>query len=305
MTEAILEVRPFPQPQMAAECMILPLQTLFSRSAAYPMDMPQRLHSYMVTLFTRGAGQHLVDFQVYDYREKMLLFVAQHQVHQWQINLKNEGLVLAFSNEFLYQSAADRNLLARYRIFDYSLQSPMLLLNDTDYQHFLLLFQELRQEFDQPGADSFKAEIMRNLVRTLLLRAERLKQSETLPTALSHYQDFARFKDRLENDYPRTRNVIDYARALGYSPKKLNQLSQTVLNKPAKVFIDERVILEIKRLLVHTDLSIKEIAEQTGFDEPTNLIKFFKRHTRQTPTTFREGLSKFHLTTAQYNPAQP
>ncbi len=277
---------------MKAECRILPLQALFSRRGAYPLDMPQRLHSYMVTLFVSGKGQHFVDFKTYPYQEKTLLFVAQNQVHQWQINLENDGWVLAFSKAFLYKRTEDREVLDGYRIFDYSLQSPMIGLNEDDYLRFSSLFKEMKQEFDQTADDTFKQEIMRNLLRTILLRAERLKRAEAPPTVLAHYRDFVHFKDRVENEFARTRNVKDYAQALGYSPKKLNQLSKTILNKNAKTFIDERVLLEIKRLLVHTDLSIKEIAEHTGFDEPTNLVKFFKRYTQQTPARFRDYLGQ-------------
>jgi AraC family transcriptional regulator, transcriptional activator of pobA len=57
--------------------------------------------------------------------------------------------------------------------------------------------------------------------------------------------------------------------------------------------IDERVILEHKRLLVHTDLSIKELAAKTGFDEPTNLVKFFRHHTGHTPAAFRDAQRRF------------
>jgi len=292
VTETILEVHPFPQPNMPVECMLLPLQSIFSRRGTdYSFDIPQRLHSYMVVLFTKGHGQHFVDFQTYPYQEKTLLFIAQNQVHQWQIDLENDGLVIAFSKEFLYKSAQDRELLESYRIFDYSLQSPMLTLSDQDYERFCLLFQEIKEEFGQSVPDAFRQEILRNLLRTILLRAERLKCAEVLPTVLTHYSDFVRFKERVEHDYSRTRNVKDYAYALGYSPKKLNQLTKVVLNKGAKSFIDERVLLEIKRLLSHTSLSIKEIAETTGFDEPTNLVKFFKRYTRQTPTMFRDYFS--------------
>jgi AraC family transcriptional regulator, transcriptional activator of pobA len=53
--------------------------------------------------------------------------------------------------------------------------------------------------------------------------------------------------------------------------------------------IDDRVILEQKRLLVHTELSIKELAARTGFAEPTNLVKFFRHHTGQTPRAFRHA----------------
>lgn len=289
MTEEILDVRPFPQPQQPIECMILPLQTLFAHQR-YPMDTPQRLHSFLMVLFTKGQGHHFVDFASFAYQEKTLLFVAENQVHQWEIHPENEAFVLAFSKEFLYKHAQDRDVLTSYRIFDFALQSPMLVLGDSDYGRFLTLFQELKFEFDQPEQDAFKQDIYRNLLRTILLLAERLKRSEVRSAPVAQYQDFTRFREQVEADFIHTRNVQDYATTLGYSPKKLNQITQTTLNKNAKLFIDERVVLEIKRLLIHTNLSIKEIADRTGFDEPTNLVKFFKRYTQQTPLAFREQI---------------
>ncbi len=290
MSEQILDVRPFLQPRPAMDFMLAPLQMLFQHQR-YPMDTPQRLHSYLIVLFTKGQGRHRVDFTVYPYQEKTLLFVAENQVHQWEINTDNEAFVLAFSREFLYKSSQDRELLESYRIFDVSLHSPTLCLDDADYQRCLILFQELKHEFDQPEADVFKYDIYRNLLRTILLLAERRKRSEASPAVLAQYEEFARFRSQVDGDFSRTRNVVDYAKTLGYSPKKLNQVTQSIVGKNAKLFVDERVVLEIKRLLIHTDLSIKEIADRTGFDEPTNLVKFFKRYTRLTPVTFRTQLA--------------
>jgi len=269
--------------------MILPLQTLFDHQR-YPMDTPQRLHSYLIVLFKKGSGHHYVDFRSHPYQEKTLLFVAENQVHQWEINRENDALVLAFSKEFLYKNSQDRDILESYRIFDYTLQSPTLTLDDAAYNRFLTLFQELKYEFDQKKDDPFQSDIYRNLLRTILLLAERYKRSEVTSDALTQYREFARFREQVEVDFPQTRNVQDYALTLGYSPKKLNQVTQAVLSKNAKLFIDERVVLEIKRLLIHSNLSIKEIADQTGFDEPTNLIKFFKRYAEKTPTAFRHQL---------------
>lgn len=290
MSHEILEVRPFPQPQQAIECMLLPLQTLFNHQR-YPMDRPQRLRSYLIVLFTKGKGWHSVDFTSYPYQEKTLLFVAENQVHQWEINTENDAFVLAFSKEFLYKRRQDRDVLESYRIFDYSLQTPTLALENEDYQRFLTLFQELKHESDRTEVDAFKHDIYRNLLRIILLLAERRKRSEAQPTLLAQYEEFARFREQVEVDFSRTRNVQYYATTLGYSPKKLNQVTRAILSKNAKLFVDERVILEIKRLLIHTNLSVKEIADRTGFDEPTNLVKFFKRYTRQTPMTFRKQLA--------------
>jgi AraC-like DNA-binding protein len=46
-------------------------------------------------------------------------------------------------------------------------------------------------------------------------------------------------------------------------------------------------VLELKRVLAHTDVSVKELAERAAFDEPTNLVKFFRHHTGMTPLEFR------------------
>ena len=63
--------------------------------------------------------------------------------------------------------------------------------------------------------------------------------------------------------------------------------------KSTKQVIDERVILEHKRLLAHTELSVKELAARTGFPEPTNLVKFFRHHTGMTPLAFRAAHRTF------------
>jgi AraC-like DNA-binding protein len=70
----------------------------------------------------------------------------------------------------------------------------------------------------------------------------------------------------------------------------LNTVSKTVVHQTAKAFIDSFVILEAKRLLVATTLSVKEISYECGFDEPTNFLKYFKKHTNLTPTQFRKTL---------------
>ena len=60
----------------------------------------------------------------------------------------------------------------------------------------------------------------------------------------------------------------------------------------AKELIDERVVLEAKRMLVHTSNSIKEIGFDLGFDEPTNFIKYFRKHEEKTPIEFRKSFHK-------------
>ena len=64
------------------------------------------------------------------------------------------------------------------------------------------------------------------------------------------------------------------------------EITRAVTGQTAKHFIDERVILEIKRLLAQGRLSVKEIAYAAGFDEPTNMAKFFRKYTGRSPGAF-------------------
>lgn len=75
---------------------------------------------------------------------------------------------------------------------------------------------------------------------------------------------------------------------MNVSEKRLNQATTKTMGKSPKTIIDERVLLEAKRLLIHTTLSVKEIGYNLGFEEPTNFIKYFRKHTQKTPIVFRE-----------------
>jgi hypothetical protein len=71
--------------------------------------------------------------------------------------------------------------------------------------------------------------------------------------------------------------------------KRLGQATSKVLGKTPKELINDRTLLEAKRLLVHGNQSIKEIGFYLGFEEPTNFIKYFRKHTDKTPVEFRES----------------
>ncbi len=81
--------------------------------------------------------------------------------------------------------------------------------------------------------------------------------------------------------------LLKSARELGYTPRTLSRATHAATARSAKQFIDDRVILEAKRLLAHSDSPAATIARHLGFDDDTNFTKFFRRHTDTTPGAFR------------------
>ncbi|SLM29662.1 Transcriptional regulator, AraC family (fragment) [Desulfamplus magnetovallimortis] len=72
----------------------------------------------------------------------------------------------------------------------------------------------------------------------------------------------------------------------------MNKIAKAITGNTVKSFIDNFVILEIKRQLAVSDISIKELTYLMGFEEPTNFVKYFKKHTSQSPAQFKKILKK-------------
>ena len=86
-----------------------------------------------------------------------------------------------------------------------------------------------------------------------------------------------------------------YSERLNVSEKKLSQLSKTYLGGTTLSVIHDKLITEIKRLLLHGALSHKEIAYDLGFDSPSSFNAFVKRRTGQTPGEIQSQLSSLGI----------
>ncbi|MCX5113465.1 helix-turn-helix transcriptional regulator [Streptomyces sp. NBC_00378] len=91
----------------------------------------------------------------------------------------------------------------------------------------------------------------------------------------------------MERDYTRVRDVGHYARALGYAPRTLARAALDAAGVGAKKFIDRRVVLEAKRLLVHGDEPVAQVAARVCFLDASNFVKYFTQRTDTTPAAFR------------------
>ena len=85
------------------------------------------------------------------------------------------------------------------------------------------------------------------------------------------------------------RTVEDYAARLGYSARTLNRLSRANTGLSAKQLIDERIVLEAKRALAHGGSSVAAVADEMGFDDPSNFSKYFRQRVGMAPAAFRNA----------------
>jgi AraC-like DNA-binding protein len=110
--------------------------------------------------------------------------------------------------------------------------------------------RDLRQEYSRVVTGE-PDDLLRLLLDVLLVRIARLQPD----SASQRDPHFERFQQELERSFATTRNAADYAARIGYLTRSLNRICAEATGKTAKALIDARVVLEAKRLLVHTDLS--------------------------------------------------
>lgn len=96
------------------------------------------------------------------------------------------------------------------------------------------------------------------------------------------------FNQELEKRISYKTKISNICDALNTNRKKVSYAVKSTTNRTPKQVLDERILLELKRLLVYTNLTIKEIADKLEFDETSNLTNYFKRNTGITPSLFRE-----------------
>lgn len=266
---------------------IFRLAELFGRALDHALDAPQRPEFHTVYIGLRGSGSMVVDFSAVPLGSDTLTVVARGRVQSFVPGRELDAWMLLFVPELIGLDARSVDPLHGAIVLDPSWPTPSLQLERGDRKELVALAEQLAAEQARP-LDAIQPALMSSLVRAILLRAERIaRASTTRPTPTP---ELARFFTTLERDCTSTRSVAHFAKMAGLSPRRLAELLVQHTGKSTKQVIDDRVILEQKRLLAHTDISVKELADRTGFAEPTNLVKFFRHHTGITPLEFRRNL---------------
>lgn len=243
---------------------------------------------YHIIWFQEGSPTHLIDFNPIKIKPNTLIFLNKDTVHRFDDKSKFGGKAILFTDSFFCRTETDTKFLRNSILFN-DLFSVSQIQVQKQSKIFADLLQQMTDEL-QNIKDNSQADILQNLLHNFLLQAERKRRKQNF-TEIKKGADLdyvMLFKDLLETDYKSQKQVNYYAREIIITEKRLNQATTKVLGKTPKEIIDDRIMLEAKIILAHTTESVKEIGYDLGFEEPTNFIKYFKKHSKFTPTEFRE-----------------
>lgn len=252
---------------------------------------PHRTEFYHIFWVQKGTAEYLVDFEPMKVKADTFLFINKDRVKAIDATSKHDGKVLVFTDNFFAKTEDDTKYLHSTILFNDLLENPII-----DVKSCLSLqttFHAIETELSKDN-DAYHYSVLHNLLHNLLLLAERERRAQGF-TEMAKGVDLdytVLFRDLLSAQFKTLKSVSAYASQMNVSEKRLYNATTRTMGKTPKSIIDEKVMLEAKRLLVHTNLSIKEIGYDLGFEEPTNFIKYFRKHTAKTPIEFREGYYK-------------
>jgi AraC family transcriptional activator of pobA len=269
---------------------IIKLEELFNKKDLdhSPYDL-HLVEFYIIILIEEGSGIHTVDFTDYAYEKGTLLTIRKDQIHQFHESGGVKGTLLLFTDEFLVSYLEKLEALKTLQLFNEFLGVPKIQLSSTELTEFSNSINRIKNEYLHLN-DDYSLGIIRSELHIIIAKLFRIKSNKNeVIHNKKHLSEFITVQNLVEKNATQYSKVKDYAKMIGLSTKTLNTITKNIVNKSAKEFIDEIYTKQIKRLLIHSDGSIKEIAYASGFEETTNFYKYFKRQTQLTPEQFRNS----------------
>jgi len=269
---------------------VVQIEELLNRRLDHDIYNNHIVKFYIIFVVTDGEGYHTIDFTDYKYQKGTVLLVRKDQIHRFFRSPNVKGYLLIFTEEFIVSHLNNLEALKSLQLFNELLSFPKIELetDNDEFSDLTILVRHIESEYKIK--DEYSVGITRSALHIMITKLFRIKSKNgSLYGKKKYLEEFLSFQDMVEKNCFDSKKVMDYAKKMGFSTKTLNNIVQAVANKSAKTFIDEITIMQIKRLLISTNQSIKEIAYTAGFDDPANFFKYFKKYVGTSPEVFRKA----------------
>ena len=273
------ELAPWPTPDM------MHCETISARSTLHNWQIrPHQHHGLFQILYLKAEHARIrIDDDELDMVAGQVLLVPQMCVHGFHFAPHAEGNVLTLAYPLLTRVGGGAGDLLL------SLRKP--------YLHCLPPGEEgddLRQHFSAIDREYRRVAPHREvLLEALLAGVLAWLARQVVPPDPLHLQGargarhFAAFCQLIETEYHRQHAVSWYADRLGITAAHLNALCRQSSRQSALELIHERLLLEARRSLVYTAMSVSAVSYALGFADPAYFTRFFKQRVGLSPKGFR------------------
>lgn len=252
-----------------------------------PAQQLLRDKGYYKILWNKETNSEInVDGYTLTLKKNQVLFCTPLNV--LRIPLDTGLISIVFNREFYCLRDHDHEVSCQGILFFGSSLPPVITLNELEIVSFETMFQIFKEEFDTK--DEIQGEMLRVMLKRLLIKSTRLivEKSTISKTSKPQLDLVRKFHVLVENHFKEKHQVADYAELLFKSPKTLSNLFKKIGDEAPLKIINNRIVLEAKRLLLFSTKNADEIGYELGYKEASHFSKFFKSHTGLPPAQFKE-----------------
>ena len=259
---------------------------VFDHNRHYKVDYPHRHDFFYEVLYIKqGSGTYHIDFHEYEISPESIFFVSPGQVHEITFSEDIYGYIFFLNtDEFL---PIDRNETF-YWLFDqlnYKIDSSRMEI--LHHQKLEWLFKDAIENY--LAEDKYTDSICKNNLSSILLYCSRLYENVNpiLSKKGKGFELIRNFKDLISKHYIDNLSVSQYAEKLSITPNHLNETTKQLTGLNANSLINNKVLVEVKRLLAYTEDDITGISYKFNFKDQSYFSRFFKGKTGMSPKDFR------------------
>lgn len=249
---------------------------------------PVKTQYFRISLTRQGSATFNIGLEEYSTRRNSILFGIPGQVFSLkQFSKDFLAYYMLFTETFIADVLFQQNRKQHYPFLSYSGLQSFPLDNHTADETERIIFK-INDEVKERRAGC--SEMVKLYIQQIILLANRSygnlwltnRQSTNPQQALYH-----QFLKLVSQHFLTIRKVSAYAQILHVSSDHLNRTIKSCADKTAHELIDEMLVMEAKAWLLHTTLTIAEIAYKLEFSDPSHFNRFFKKYCKQTPAEYR------------------
>lgn len=246
---------------------------------------PHKHSFYEILWISEGQSKHIVDDHERELSSDNIYFMSPGQVHHIETYGALKGHSIMFTEEFFILNFTNNEALDKLAFLRNSYKNPHLTINAETKTLLQPVLQLMYNEFARTNHSRL---VLSSLMFVLLSGLERVYQTQQVTVSSSGQIELMdKFKEMLEQNFASQQPLSYYASVLFVTPHHLNMVIKKTSGKTVSEVVRDRVMLEAKRMLVHTHAPIGQIAHDLGFNDFSYFSRLFKKHNLITPDKYR------------------
>ena len=243
--------------------------------------------SLSILWFQDNQSELKIDGKSKRFYKNEILFLTEF--HKIEINRIGVIQFIRFNRSFFCIIDHDSEIGCKGILFFGSSNIPIIEIPKSDLRKFESFWKMFLLELEEQ--DNFQIEMIRTMLKRYVILCTRIYKDQKNLINEDETSLIREFNFLVEQHFRDKHKVADYAALLNKSPKTLSNIFQKHSSKSPLQFIQNRKILESKRLLGYSDLQVQEIGYQVGYDDVQSFSRFFKKQTGHSPISYRMNIS--------------